>query len=1171
MPTIHPGPGFEEDLRAPVMQPAEYVGPERRLAKVQGDRIPAFGRTLTVALAMRGGVSLAVWIGGVVAELDVLRRIHLVKLATSTVNDATMDVFPLIVTGRPKPRELDESDKRAVLYARLLAEARYDSVEFDILAGASAGGLNGVLYAAAQRAGAPIERMRDTWEHVGSLLQLLHPPGVKPVDSLLRGDKFFWGGALRAMVTSHDSDDGHADLVAPRITLDLSATIIDGADSSDPDPQEGRGAFHFEGGAAIDGIPTLGRLIPERAFFATGKPRTTPAADTINDLRRLAYAARSTSSFPGAFEPAHINSFTTPSTFDGRPDMRHAFGAQRIVTDPTRPFRVSDGGVFDNIPVGRALDAAEAHEHAAAGDRVLMYVDPNPPLSDSLDGVWRERLNRLVPSVIAAVSRFKRREDASDEVDELRAFNDDVAVSEGRLEALSTSPILWAPAAMSTRLRAYSAYRAAADGALLDRVLRRPGAWQLTSRLADRKRFPAVPDDVLVQLVARLRTELATRSWVETSPQTWVDSANILLAGFRYRDEFLASFADYLDSPEPPGPGRVALSAGLARATLFRDERIAAVLEAYSSAVGVATDGAVGPATTTRGAMPDEPQLGASRDFIEAAVDLWSSPGEPTADVEVKLAVALVELRAAITSVDSQVSTSGNSTMLLDWHRAPWSQLAGDQSIWPVDLPAWLAPAGIPLGTSPLDYWHIAADERTGILPVSELRALEIRRRLRRALSFRVETGTFASAAAQPEFAEFLYLNRLSPKTKLAGAGLAAFRGFLKQSWRTTDWWWGRADAAASVPRFLGRKVTGMATFTADDLVDDTVTALQSSVRTEAGSDEVFSLAAERLDAISPSDRITMASRSIRVVARALDPRSPGVRILANVFLSLVNFARVLLPVLVTPPRALLVATLLGFAGWLSAWDDPHKVMAQTWVLVCVTIIWAVGALIILIVMWFRASRTWKRMDAFPASTDDALVGRDELITIAKSHRAAAYKKAALLTVLSALGGAPVVVAIWHSHLGLAIVAAIVSWLAAVAVGPVARSVSTPPTPEVARRWIAPVVILFLALAGSVVAGLWLSAHPEPDAFRFWWLTGTLLIVAVALTWDWLTSHRRFWIPLGNTFLAAIAGCLTLKLGGSFTLAALAMTVVWGTALWWLPETEKDPTNPELLYPTTAA
>ena len=39
----------------------------------------AFGRSLRVALAMKGGVSLAVWIGGAVAELDILRRIRIIR------------------------------------------------------------------------------------------------------------------------------------------------------------------------------------------------------------------------------------------------------------------------------------------------------------------------------------------------------------------------------------------------------------------------------------------------------------------------------------------------------------------------------------------------------------------------------------------------------------------------------------------------------------------------------------------------------------------------------------------------------------------------------------------------------------------------------------------------------------------------------------------------------------------------------------------------------------------------------------------------------------------------------------------------------------------------------------------------------------------------------------
>src|SRR6266566_280225 len=47
---------------------------ENDAGTVVGDKPPTPHRTLRLTLAMRGGVSLAVWIGGVVAELDLFRR-----------------------------------------------------------------------------------------------------------------------------------------------------------------------------------------------------------------------------------------------------------------------------------------------------------------------------------------------------------------------------------------------------------------------------------------------------------------------------------------------------------------------------------------------------------------------------------------------------------------------------------------------------------------------------------------------------------------------------------------------------------------------------------------------------------------------------------------------------------------------------------------------------------------------------------------------------------------------------------------------------------------------------------------------------------------------------------------------------------------------------------------
>ena len=57
---------------------AEAVSDDRRGIEARATADPAFGRTLRIALAMKGGVSLAVWIGGAVAELDILRRITII-------------------------------------------------------------------------------------------------------------------------------------------------------------------------------------------------------------------------------------------------------------------------------------------------------------------------------------------------------------------------------------------------------------------------------------------------------------------------------------------------------------------------------------------------------------------------------------------------------------------------------------------------------------------------------------------------------------------------------------------------------------------------------------------------------------------------------------------------------------------------------------------------------------------------------------------------------------------------------------------------------------------------------------------------------------------------------------------------------------------------------------
>jgi hypothetical protein len=81
-----------------------------------------------VAMALNGGVSLAVWMGGCAVELDCARRAHLGPEDVAPEGDR-----------RPAPR---------TVYNALCTAFRRELV-LDLMSGSSAGGINGALLAAA--------------------------------------------------------------------------------------------------------------------------------------------------------------------------------------------------------------------------------------------------------------------------------------------------------------------------------------------------------------------------------------------------------------------------------------------------------------------------------------------------------------------------------------------------------------------------------------------------------------------------------------------------------------------------------------------------------------------------------------------------------------------------------------------------------------------------------------------------------------------------------------------------------------------------------------------------------------------------------------------------------------------------------------------------------------
>jgi patatin-related protein len=449
-----------------------------------GEPANSRSRTLRLALAMRGGVSLAVWIGGAVAELDLFRR------ACNAPGNSPQD-FTL------PARENSRHHERALLYRELLATTKYERVQIDILAGASAGGLNAVLVALAQSCGVVMdETVRRTWVERGALWDLLRDPGFGRVPSILKGDERLFtlaDKALTALASPSSVDDRwrpppHPGTAASRLTVELAATLLD--DPLDPDRKNEAGfSFTKTPGCLGCGFTT----IPDQATDE----------DERRAIARMAFAARSTSSFPGAFEPAQVHAVNrgpvSPATAEGTAlpapqtvvdvpdptvDMSTAFLYAREQHEPAAPYFVVDGGIFDNIPIDRAIRTIQRSPASMPSERRLVYLDPEPPLPTppNLESNKASVVD-WVPVIRRSTVLKQRTETAEGEIDGILQNNEAVRAQQARLNLMAAeldglgSANTAAPAlGLDERLQAYLQTRVVADGQRFATLLTDPSS-----------------------------------------------------------------------------------------------------------------------------------------------------------------------------------------------------------------------------------------------------------------------------------------------------------------------------------------------------------------------------------------------------------------------------------------------------------------------------------------------------------------------------------------------------------------------------------------------------------------------------------------------------------------------------------------------------------------------
>ncbi|MFJ9749580.1 DUF3376 domain-containing protein [Streptomyces chartreusis] len=294
---------------------------------------------IRLALVMNGGVSLAVWMGGVAHELDLLRR--------ASRND------PL--------KSVAKNDRPVFEMWRDLAERAQKRVRVDVVSGTSAGGLNGLLLATAIGRRAALPDLRALWQSSASLDALLSGPS--DTNSVLSGD-FLQSKvklALEAIKEGQNKDE--------TVTLFVTATALDGQCRTFKDGfgqqfdiGDHRRVYRFRNQPS----KRSWHYTNERENGEWGiKDHPGMRHFSSDNTTALLQAARATACFPLAFTPVSEN-----------PLLDHRVHPDPVYKDPASC--VMDGGVLNNAPFGPVLEEiTKRRVNDRPVERYLVYVVPS--------------------------------------------------------------------------------------------------------------------------------------------------------------------------------------------------------------------------------------------------------------------------------------------------------------------------------------------------------------------------------------------------------------------------------------------------------------------------------------------------------------------------------------------------------------------------------------------------------------------------------------------------------------------------------------------------------------------------------------------------------------------------------------------------------------------------
>jgi len=410
-------------------------------------------KELRFALVCYGGVSLAVYMHGVTKEILKLVRASR-DFHTFTNRHQPSLTYKDVAAPRDEPSDTEEAYFDLL---RVIGETLDLRIVVDVIAGASAGGINGVILARALAHDLNIDPLRDFWLKHSDVAELM-PPHIKAGPWA----KWYFRPFVWMFLYRFREDLGGNKELKQKLSMflrsrwfkppfdgyNLTKVLFDGF-SRMGDPVE-RGSSLVPAGLELDLFVTVTdfhgyvthtpihdppviqdrehRQMLRLSYRHWPKGNETSSFDREN-LPALAFAARATSSFPGAFPPmrfAELDRLIAERRLSWRTRADFLYRNFRpYLLANINPAEASfiDGSVLNNKPFAKAIEAIRGRPAYRHVDRRLLYIDPHPK---GAEGRGVGRVPGWFSTLKGALSDIPRNEPIHDDLAWVNTYNAEV-------------------------------------------------------------------------------------------------------------------------------------------------------------------------------------------------------------------------------------------------------------------------------------------------------------------------------------------------------------------------------------------------------------------------------------------------------------------------------------------------------------------------------------------------------------------------------------------------------------------------------------------------------------------------------------------------------------------------------------------------------------------------